>query len=152
MSQPINRRQALARIGGGIAGALFFALPAHASGSPAVIVGFGVRIRRPGQSPSVITKSDRFPGTLPADPPAGLNISHKVFIQSSQGWGLSSIRVDARHRRVGTSSWIYYGGQTTASNGYATFNPFYLPSAEYDIEYYVTRNNTRYANTVRIRT
>lgn len=135
MQNPQTRREAIGTlIGAGAAATLFgrsaLAAPPLAVPRPAATIragGGGMRYYRHDSSVAYAPP-----------PPASANTNQHILVADSSGRPYPGVRVDSRYRAVGTSGWTYYGAQTSQSDGYARFNPFFLPQGTYELNFYTS--------------
>jgi hypothetical protein len=129
MTMQLDRRTAIAHLGL-LAAGLVFARQAHAR---RVIRGV-ITVRHSDGSTTTVGRT----ASLPPTPPAGTNTNPWVLVLDDLGRPYPGVRVDSQYRRIGTSAWTYYGGQRSQSDGYARFNPFFLPPGSYEINFYTS--------------
>lgn len=120
--------------------ALAAALVAGSAGAAGLLAGaampirmiqYSISVKRPPAQPggnsvagASISQSPGYTST-PATPAIYNNVHSKIQLENT------GVRVDAYWRPYGTSTWTYYGAQTSRlySTGIiAQFNPFYIPS------------------------
>jgi len=133
-----SRRQALGTIIG--SGVALFAFSPHANANVPIALPLPAATFR--KRNGVVGRA-RFDDSVAFAPePTGVpNVSQHVLVKTSNGQPYPGVRVDARYRLVGQFNWTYYGAQTSQSNGYARFNPFFLPAGKYEINSYTTTTN-----------
>jgi hypothetical protein len=109
------------------------------AGRAANMIRMSIRYTKPPERPGQVVPIGKwllqtdpgYRGTLPPIPPFNNSLTYVDV-------GRNGVRVDADWRPAGSSTWQYYGGQTSGrqgENNIARFNPFFLPSGLIEIRY-----------------
>lgn len=138
MQTNTSRRQAIGTILGSGVALLGFGQQANAAVPVAIPFPAATVRKRNG----AIGRYARDESVAYAPDPVGVpNTSQHVLVKTANGQPYPGVRVDSRYRLVGQFNWTYYGAQTSQSNGYARFNPFFLPAGRYEINFYTSTSN-----------